>query len=72
MKKTKWITGVEPVCKGVYQRLYTFGIYFAHFDGIDWGPACDTVQDAHRWAQAKLRTYSGLPWRGLVTKGGGS
>lgn len=72
MKTTKWIKGVEPVRKGVYERKYEFGIYFAHFDGADWGFACDTVEEAQSWERSALRVDSGLPWRGLVAKGGGS
>jgi hypothetical protein len=72
VKKTSWFKGVEPVRKGVYQRRYSWGINYAYFDGAAWGMAGDTVQDAYRWAQSKLRTYGGKAWRGLVMKGGGT
>lgn len=72
MKTTKWFKGVEPVRKGVYQRRYSWGINYAYFDGVDWGLACDTAEEAQRWEHSVLRVDSDLPWRGLATEGGGT
>jgi hypothetical protein len=73
VKKTKWFKGVEPVRKGVYQRRYSWGVNYAYFDGTDWGLSSETVAEARQWGvHSKKRTYGGLPWRGLVTKGGGA
>lgn len=72
MKKTKWFADVEPVHVGVYQRRYEFGIYFAHFDGEDWGLAGESVNEANLWGGSTLKTSGGLPWRGLVAQGGGA
>lgn len=72
MKTTKWIKGVEPAREGVYQRRYKWGINYAHFNGVDWGLACDTVEEAQRWERSALRVDGGKAWRGMVTEGGGA
>lgn len=70
MKKTKWFTGVEPVHVGVYQRRYAWGINYAYFDGVDWGLASLTVEEAYQWGTSDARTFGDRPWRGLVNQRG--
>jgi hypothetical protein len=67
LKKTGWFSSdTPPTRRGVYERLYEWGVEFAYFDGKDWGLASETVDDAVKWKGFK--TLAVCDWRGLTGK----
>ena len=62
---TKWLDG-EPTIPGVYQRKFSFGVYYARWDGSHWYTSSKNLLLA---SHAVVRSaYPELPWRGLKVK----
>lgn len=65
MKRTEWFDGkVKPARRGVYERKFSFGVLFSHWNGRYWGFCESTPKDACRLRM--LRTACNVPWRGLT------
>ena len=64
---TKWLDG-EPTIPGVYQRKFSFGAYYARWDGWQWYLSTTTAEWANRIKQKSRYGVSEAYWRGLKEK----
>lgn len=62
-KKTPWFDGeVPPAYVGPYERRYSNGIFYCHWDGSDWHLGVKTPDKAIKMPTS----FVARPWRGLA------
>jgi hypothetical protein len=65
-KRSPWFDGgTKPAHVGVYERKYSWGIWYSHWNGKRWGVFDATVRGA-QGLRSLCSVRQALPWRGLA------